>query len=282
MGIAASELILNDDGSVYHLNLLPGDVANTIITVGDQERVGEVSKYFDRVELKKSKREFTCHTGWIGSKRISVISTGIGTDNIDIVFNEIDALFNVNLETREVREKKAVLDFIRLGTSGSLSNEVALGSVVVSEVAVGIDHMNYFYRVPVQLVDTEFEDSLRIVLGGDFNLYSVKADVDLASRFLSSDGYVLGKTLTSIGFYGPQGRSIRNELLKPDFIDQIARAGVTNLEMETSGIYLLAGCLGHRAISINAILANRRTGDFAKEPAKVVDDMIKGALEVVL
>lgn len=282
MPIAKSELILNDDGSIYHLNLLPGDLAETIITVGDQERVDEVSKYFDTIVLKKQKREFTCHTGYIGKKKLSVISTGIGTDNIDIVFNEVDALFNIDFKTREIKEEIAVLDFIRLGTSGSLQKEIPLGQFLISEVAVGIDNMNRFYEVPTHLSDKALEEQLRSIYGDAFNAYAIKADPALKRLFENEEDFIFGRTLTSIGFYGPQGRSVRNSLLFPEFIDQSAAFGLSNLEMETSGIYLIAGNLGHRALSINAILADRSSGTFAKNPAEIVDSMIRRAFEIIL
>jgi uridine phosphorylase len=282
MPIAKSELILNDDGSVYHLNLHPGDLAETIITVGDQERVEEVSKFFDSVDLKKQKREFSCHTGFIGKKRLSVISTGIGTDNIDIVFNEIDALFNVDLNTREVKEEITILDFIRLGTSGSLQVDIPLGQFLISELAVGIDNMNQFYKIPQHFFDAALDQKFRNTFGAMFNSYTVKSDPTLKMLFDNEEDFINGKTLTSIGFYAPQGRSIRNNLLFPGFIDQMASLGISNLEMETSGIYLLAANLGHRALSINAILANRQLGTFEDNPGIVVDRMIRRALEVIL
>jgi len=281
MPIAPSELILNEDGSIYHLNLIPGEIAETIITVGDQERVEQVSKHFDSIELKKQKREFTCHTGYIGSKRLSVISTGIGTDNIDIVFNEIDALFNVDFTSREIKNELTVLDFIRLGTSGSVRNDIPLGQFLISKVAVGIDNMNNFYEVPKHLVDETLSELIRTNLPASLNAYNIQADEILVKKFEPHSEFIQGKTLTSIGFYGPQGRSVRNKLLIGDFTGQIQKLGITNLEMETSGIYLLAGSLGHRALSINAILANRQLGTFAENPGKVVDDMIAKSLEII-
>ncbi|GLR16348.1 nucleoside phosphorylase [Portibacter lacus] len=282
MPIASSELILNDDGSIYHLNLLPGDLATTIITVGDQERVFEISKYFDEIEIKKHKREFTCHTGYIGAKRISVISTGIGTDNIDIVFNEIDALFNVDFETREIKEEITVLNFIRLGTSGSLQEDIPLGQFLISEIAVGIDNMNAFYEVPPAFQDLYTDTKVTRFFTKNLNAYSVKADKSLVNTFASHPEFIKGKTLTSIGFYAPQGRAIRYNIKANSRINQVVSAGITNLEMETSGIYLLASVLGHRAVSINAILANRQLGTFAENPGKVVDNMIKKALNIIV
>lgn len=286
MQIAESELILNPDGSIYHLNLLPGDLAETIITVGDQERVEQVSSHFDRVELRKQKREFTCHTGHLGQKRISVISTGIGTDNIDIVFNEIDALFNVDFETRKVKEELTTLNFIRLGTSGCLQEDIPVDQILVSETAIGIDNLNNFYDQGEEAKDGNLEQALALVFGAHFNIYSVKSSSELSSQFLKDTDFIAGNTFTSIGFYGPQGRQIRTQVKNDRFLDHLAAIQwdgkrITNLEMETSGIYLLAHMLGHKAVSINALLANRALGTFSENPKATVDKMIGKSLEVI-
>ena len=286
MPIADSELILNPDGSIYHLNLLPGDLAEIIITVGDQERVKEVSKHFSKIEVEKQKREFTCCTGLYKDKRISVISTGIGTDNIDIVFNEIDALFNIDFKKKTIKEDFTRLKFIRLGTSGCIQSDIDLDQILISEVAVGIDNMNLFYNIDKEDKDQVLEKILLESKLGPFNLYAVKGDSELIKAFTAKSNFILGSTLTSIGFYGPQGRKLRGRSKHDDFINNISEVKwnnkrLTNLEMETSGIYLLAANLGHSAISINALLANRQKGTFSLNPKKTVDKMILKSLDII-
>ncbi len=287
MPIAESELIINEDGSIYHLNLRPGDLAETIITVGDQERVLEVSKYFDKIELRKQKREFTCHTGYLGGKRLSVISTGIGTDNIDIVFNEIDALFNVDFETRNLRRELTPLKFIRLGTSGCIQADIAVDQLLISESAIGIDNLNVFYTIEEEHKDHDLERALKENLPHDLNTYSVLGSKSLHQLFIKDPLYISGTTFTSIGFYGPQGRNVRSSVKNRNLIDDFSSITwngkrITNLEMETSGIYTLAANLGHEAISINALLANRQLGTFSKNPAQTVEKMIKSALAIIV
>jgi uridine phosphorylase len=281
--ISETDLILNADGSVYHLNLLPEDIAGTIITVGDPERVREVSKYFDRVELKKSKREFITHTGVIGNKRLTVISTGIGTDNIDIVLNERDALVNIDFQTRLSRENLQSLDIIRIGTSGAVQADIPLDSLLVSEAAIGLDTLMHYYQ---------FENSSGAGLLRDFKAvlpvssrlepYLAFADSGLLNNL--PDGLQQGITITAPGFYAPQGRQMRAGARYAGLMNivQSFNSGgkrIANLEMETAGIYGLASVLGHRAISFNVILANRATQQFSRQPQEVIDLCIRQVLE---
>ena len=268
-----SELIINPDGSVYHLALLPEEIADYIIFVGDQNRVDPVSKHFDTIEVKKSMREFVTHTGRIGPLRISVMSTGIGTDNIDIVMNEIDALANIDFSTRTVKEKIKSLTIIRIGTSGSVHPEIKLDDMLVSRYAIGTDSLGQYYGVqqnPHELLPPWSY----LVKGYDFDLGHFHQQLKH------------GITLTAPGFYAAQGRLLRME---PEFslaiedLQNIMIEGlpVTNIEMETSGIYLLAEKMGHKAISFNAILAERLNLKFSKDPKKTVKKLIEATLEWV-
>ena len=285
MRLRSSELILNADHSIYHLNLLPEDISTTIITVGDPDRVPDVSKYFDVIELKKGKREFITHTGILNGKRLSVISTGIGTDNIDIVFNELDALANIDFNNRKVKNELTRLQFIRIGTSGTIQPEIPLDSFLLSEYAIGFDSLMHFY-------DSEFVQDLDIAKKFVEHAqwptrkslpYVVKGDELLAQK-LNSIHIRFGCTATNTGFYGPQGRMLRAPIETDDFIAQLAsfrygKLKITNLEMETSGIYGLSKLLGHQAVSMNCILANRATGEFSKSPEKATEELIKYTLE---
>lgn len=281
MAIKKSELIINPDGSVYHLKLKPGDVAKTIITVGDPERVENVTRHFENIELTKQNREFKTVTGQYKGKRISVIATGIGTDNIDIVFNELDALFNVDFDTREVKEILTILNFIRIGTSGGIHPTIPLDSIVVSEFAIGLDGLLQFYdseSVRIEDLEQRFSSSTNIE-----NIYAVKGNHQLVNSFSS-----LGKkgiTVTANGFYGPQSRSIRLKS-KTMFVDQAKEFTwnekiLTNLEMETSGIYGMASLLGHKAVSLNAILASRYSGHFSSKPTETVNKLITDSLDII-
>ena len=277
--IPESELILNTDNSIYHLHLLPEDIAETIIFVGDQERVPEVSKYFDRIEIKKSKREFVTHTGYLGKKRISVISTGIGTDNIDIVMNELDVLVNVDLATRTIKKNHTTLNIIRIGTSGALQSNIPINSVLVSEQAIGLDSLMLFYECKK---DVELEQTIKEQLGFNFiNPYWVNGNKELVDLLPSN--YLKGITATCCGFYGPQGRFLRAKGVNSTLIEKLNQLNingksVTNFEMETAGIYGLANVLGHKAVSVNCILANRITNEFSKNPAEIIDETIKEVL----
>jgi uridine phosphorylase len=287
MPLPASELILNQDQSIYHLNLLPQDMADIIITVGDPDRVSMVSAYFDNIELVKQKREFLTHTGTYKSKRITVISSGIGTDNIDIVLNELDALANIDFKTRKVKEHLKSLHIIRIGTSGAVQADIPLGSLLISEKAIGLDALLHFYESEA-MVDIEFSNAFIAHMKWDKHMshpYTIDASPKLLSIF-NNDQFIKGVTLTNVGFYGPQARTLR---LKPslellhqklkNFTFQEKR--ITNLEMETSGIYGLSKLLGHQAISVNCILANRATSEFSKQPNKVVNKAIKITLDLI-
>ncbi len=283
--LGPSELILNADGSIYHLNLFPEDLADTVITVGDPDRVAEVSQFFDTLEIRKSKREFHTHTGTMNGKRLTVISTGIGTDNVDIVLNELDALVNIDFKSRTIHSKKKVLDIIRIGTSGAIRPDIPVDTFLISEYALGFDGLLHFYdNESVQ--QTELRQAF--AKHADWSEhkatpYAVKYDEPLAER-LYSNRIRLGITATSIGFYGPQGRKLRLDLPGDNLLDmlgsfQYGGRHITNLEMETSGIYGLSKLLGHRAVSMNCILANRSTGEFSQDPKKATEELIAYCLE---
>jgi len=282
--ITETDLILNPDGSVYHLNLLPEDIASTIITVGDPDRVGEVSKHFDSLELKKGKREFITHTGYLGKQRISVVSTGIGTDNIDIVLNELDALVNIDLASRQVKEQPTSLNIIRIGTSGAIQSDIPIDSILVSEYALGLDALMGYYHYKETGEEKDLLTALRNqvpeLLG--LNPYFTHAGNDLLNR-LGKD-LQKGITVTAPGFYAPQGRKLRYQSKIDELISKLNAFShqhnrITNLEMETAGIYALAKIFGHQAISVNAILASRVKLEFSKNPQKVIDKAIKMVLE---
>ncbi|MBR9853971.1 MAG: nucleoside phosphorylase [Algicola sp.] len=283
--LGSSELILNPDGSIYHLNLLPEDVAPIIITVGDQNRVHEVSKYFDTIEVIKSKREFVTHTGYYSGKRVTVISTGIGTDNIDIVFNELDALVNIDFATREIKSEKAQLNFIRVGTSGSLQPDIPVDSFLMSVAGVGFDNLMHFYDC-THVRNNELEEALADYLRWSkhhIHPYAVNFNQELGG-ILSSNHIRLGITGTNSGFYGPQGRILRLRPAIENFNEKLAgfthnNLKITNLEMETAAMYGIAKLHGHRAVSLNAIIANRATGEFSKDGRKTIDELIKYTLE---
>lgn len=284
MKISESDLIINQDGSIYHLNLVPGDIADTVITVGDPDRVGEVSKYFDQIEFKKGKREFVTHTGYLGKKRITVLSTGIGTDNIDIVFNELDALVNVDFETREAKKNLTSLNIIRIGTSGAVQPDIPMGTILASSFGLGMDALMNYYIHEVSGDERSLLDDIKSHFGHlkNINPYLTAASEDL----LNTIGKDLPKgiTITAPGFYAPQGRIVRAKNAVPDFIGLINsfksnQNRITNLEMETAGIYALAKVLGHKALSINAILASRVKFEFSKEPNKIVEQAIKLVLD---
>jgi uridine phosphorylase len=282
-GIPESDLILNSDGSVYHLNLLPKHISETIITVGDPSRVYRVSQYFDDVEFEMNKREFITHVGKYKGKRVTVISTGIGTDNIEIFFTELDALINVDLKTREPRSKRKKIKVIRIGTSGSLQEDIPLDSHLVTDYAVGFDNLMNFYNLEMD----SFEDSL----GKDiqkktkisFTPYVVRGSSILRKQYAAD--MALGNTITAPGFYAPQGRVIRLPLKYPTMLEDLSKYRIkssefrlTNFEMETAGYYAMARLLGHEVLSVNAIIANRAESKFSKDPNKVIDGLIQKIL----
>lgn len=278
-----SELILNADGSIYHLNLLPEDIADTILFVGDPDRVGEVSKYFDSIEITKGRREFITHTGTLRNKKISVISTGIGTDNIDIVMNELDALANIDFKTKSLKPELKSLTIIRIGTSGSIQGNLQIGTLLASEYAIGFDALMQYYVKPY----TSDEKELKTEIDSQFNSLSFKPYVGKASSFLLdkiAKDLPKGITMTAPGFYAPQGRMLRSKNVYPDLIRTANsfswnKRKITNLEMETAGIYALSNMFGHHAISINAILASRVKEEFAEKPAEIIDQAIRFVLD---
>lgn len=266
----SSELILNADGSIYHLHLLPQDIAPTVILVGDQDRVPMVSKHFDKIDVQKQKREFITHTGWIGTKRISVMSTGIGTDNIDIVLNELDALVNIDFHNRKIKHELTSLNIIRVGTSGSIHPDIAVDEIVVSTMAIGVDNLGSYYHSE-KANHPQLPSWSYVTRRHDFNLEEFKAP------------HHSGITLTCPGFYGPQGRILRSATSYTIPIDDLHKESIeglyfTNLEMESSAIYLLADALGHKAISFNTILANRLEGTFTLNPRQAVSNLIENVL----
>ncbi len=288
MAIAESELILNHDGSIYHLNLKPEHLAPIIITVGDPDRVDEVTQYFDTIEFKIKKREFHTQTGIYQGKRITVISTGIGTDNIDIVFNELDALVNIDFNTREIKKTHTALQIIRIGTSGAVQQNIPIDSFVVSETAIGFDSLLHFYQSE-HIQELDISKALVAHFDWDKNKsipYSVNC-ADKLGTHMQSEVTQKGITITNVGFYGPQGRVLRLPLKDKKANEKISsfifnEQKITNLEMETAGIYGMAKLLGHHAVSMNAILANRITGEFSKNPKETVNELIKYTLSKIV
>ena len=286
--LSPSELILRPNGAVYHLDLLPGQVAETIITVGDPERVRAVSDRFDRVELRVEAREFVTHTGVLNGQRLSVISTGIGTDNVDIVLNELDALFNIDLERRAVRSELTTLSFLRLGTSGAFQPDLPLDSFLLSEAALSTDGLLPFYLSggepdPLAIDLYEHLEDGRVELPVPVLIVRPKLPAAVASSDLPH-----GLTLTAAGFYAPQGRSLRLPAgLHANLRDRLRswrsdHLRLTNIEMETAGIYGLATALGHQSASVSALLANRAEGTFSTQPAATVSRLIDRGLELAV
>jgi uridine phosphorylase len=285
--IAESELILNARGGIYHLDLLPEELAHNIITVGDPERVALVSQHFDTVEVKQRHREFVSHTGHIGKTRITVVSTGIGTDNIDIVLNELDALVNIDLTTRTAKENHTSLNIIRIGTSGSLQAHIPVDSFVASTHGLGLDNLLNFYRMDHNEEELQLLQSFitHTQLNGQItNPYISGAGASLLKHFVKDFHH--GITVTCPGFYGPQGRILRLGIKNPDLIDRLTSFSfgqhrITNFEMETSGIYGLGRLLGHHCISLNAIVANRVQKQFSTDGHAVVGKLINRSLEII-
>lgn len=282
-----SELILNEDGSVYHLNLKPEHIANTILFVGDQSRVEKITKHFDVIEFETQKREFKTQTGTYKNKRITVISTGIGPDNIDIVLNELDALVNIDLVTRKPKEKLTSLDIIRVGTSGAIQKNVRIDSFLLSTHGLDLTGMLHFYKID-SIDNKEMENAFMKHANWNKNNAKpivIEASPALAAQFSDLDTHQ-GLTATSIGFYGPQGRVLRLPLADPSFNRKMNNFNfkgiqITNFEMETSAIYGLSKLLGHNAISLNAIIANRFDGTFSENPEKVIESLIRYVLEKI-
>lgn len=282
MAIPESELIINPNGTVYHLNLLPEHISDTIITVGDPERVAKVSQYFDEIEIKVAKREFVTHTGYYKGKRLTVISTGMGTDNIDILMNELDALVNIDFQSREVNEEKIKLSIVRIGTSGSLQQEIPLGSHLASHTSIGLDSLMEFYPLQQSEQETSITSKLQQELGIGFRPYCVNGSKKLLEKIAFD--MVPGNTLTCPGFYAPQGRVLRGGLRNQSLLHTYQNFRhndfmLTNFEMETAGYYSMGRILGHEMLSLNAIVANRITQKFAENAEQVIDDLIVKVLE---
>ena len=284
--IAESELIINSRGAVYHLDLLPEEIAGTIITVGDPDRVKEISKYFDSIEVKKQQREFITHTGYVGKKRLTVLSSGIGPDNIDIVINELDALANIDFETRQIKNKLTSLNIIRLGTSGSLQADIPVDSFVTSTHGLGIDNLLNFYRHEQNDQEKQLLHSFvtHTQMHGQMSYpYISSASGSLLKHFVKD--FHQGITVTCPGFYGPQGRILRLGIRSPDLINRLTdfRFGqhrITNFEMETSAIYGLGKLLGHNCLAINTIVANRVNKEFSKDGKAAVEKLIVKFMEI--
>ncbi|MBT8189615.1 MAG: nucleoside phosphorylase [Saprospiraceae bacterium] len=283
MRIPESELIINPDNSIYHLNLKPGDLATRIITVGDPKRIQLIRPYLDEVIMVSENREFYSLTGLYKGEPLSIISTGIGSDNIDIVITEVDALFNIDFDTRLVKDEKVSVDFIRIGTSGGIREDVPVGTIILSEYCIGLESLLLYYES-----DHVREKALEAVVAEHapefpIPVYAIKAAPHLVNKFAS-----LGKggiTLTAAGFYGPQSRQVRAPI-KLNIYEAVKAINynglnVTNFEMETAGIYGLGNVLGHNALSINAIIANRLRGEFAEDPGKIVKELIDHALQLI-
>ena len=284
MSIKQSELILNPDGSIYHLHLRPEDLATTIITVGDPDRVDQVSKYFDHIELKQQKREFKTHTGLYKNQRITVISTGIGSDNIDIVLNELDALVNIDFETRTLKNKLTALNIVRIGTSGALQADIPVDSILMSTYGLDINGMLPSYKIET-IRNKAFEKAF--CMHTEWNNDRAQPVLVENSKALEHQLYenhiLTGITATCGGFYGPQGRMLRLEPKDSIFRNKLQSfryedLKITNFEMETSAIYGLSKLLGHQACSMNAILANRANGSFSKKPDKTINNLIQYTL----
>ncbi|GAB3648188.1 nucleoside phosphorylase [Echinicola sediminis] len=281
--IPASELIINPDGSIYHLNLKPEFLASSVITVGDPERVAKISRYFDEIEVKVAKREFVTHTGIYRGKRLSVMSTGMGTDNIEIFMTELDALVNIDLKTRKVKDKLTSLDIVRVGTSGSMQEDIPAGALVASAYGVGLDTLMQYYQASCSGKEEEIGKAVQLALGLGFTPYCFEGDRALLDKLCQGE-MIKGNTVTCPGFFGPQGREVRLKPSIPDIMERLAKVNVdgfrlTNFEMETAGYYAMGRMLGHRVLSLNAIVANRVSQEFVKDADEVVERLIVHTLE---
>src|SRR5690554_1757359 len=280
--IPESELIINPDGSIYHLNLKPEQLASSIITVGDPERVAAVSRYFDRIEIKISRREFVTHTGIYKGKRLSVMSTGMGTDNIEIFMNELDALVNVDFRSRRPKTEHTCLNIVRVGTSGSMQPDIPAGSLLASRYGIGLDTLICFYQGEYTALEVRVGDTVQEALHLPFRPYCVKGSDKLMEKV--GKGLILGNTVTCPGFFGPQGREVRLKPSIPNIIERLSQVQLpdfvlTNFEMETAGYYAMGRLLGHEVLSLNAIVANRITKGFSSDPGEIVERLIVHTLE---
>jgi len=285
MAYPPSELILNPDGSIFHLKLLPGEIADTLILVGDPSRVSMVSSFFEKIEIKKSNREFVSHTGHYKGKHITVLSTGIGTDNIDIVLNELDAIVNIDLKKRELKEKRTRLTLVRIGTTGGLQKDIPIDSVILSRYAGGFDPVLNFYAGRNEVANLEMEKAFMAhtnwpdLLPHPYFIPSSSRLYDLFNKDVHS-----GITISAPGFYGPQGRMIRLAPLDPELNEKMESfrfegLRITNYEMESSALFGLAALLGHEAISVCSMIANRASRDFTEDYLPVIKKLIKRTLD---
>jgi uridine phosphorylase len=285
--IANSELIVKPDGSIYHLHLLPEQIADDIILVGDQGRVDMISQHFSSIECKVQNREFVTHTGIYKGKRITVLSTGIGTDNIDIVVNELDALANIDLKQRTIKTEHKALNLVRIGTSGGLQEHIDVGSFLLTETSIGFDGLLNFYANGDSVCDTEMQKYLKKFLNWNERLtspYVVNGSNSLLNRF--GDDFIRGITISAPGFYGPQGRVLRLPVIDPDINDKITLYNyrgkkITNYEMESSAIYGLGAMLGHNAATVCVIIANRKAKTFLEDYKPRVAELVLKTLDLL-
>ncbi len=285
--IGESELILTPEGRVYHINLKPEDLADTVITVGDQDRVKEVSKYFDSIEFETQHREFVTHTGYIGKKRITVLSSGIGPDNIDIVMNELDACVNIDFESRTIKNEKKSLHIIRMGTCGSLQENIPVDSLIASSHGIGLDNVLHYYTPQYTQHELDMCNAFTKHVGLENKSvvpYAVKGSSDLLNHF--ANGYHHGITVTCPGFYAPQGRVVRAQLQFPELVNKLSSFAfeahrITNFEMETSAIFGLGKIFNHLCLSVNTVVANRISKTFSKDGKAGVENMIQKSLEII-
>ncbi|PQL94713.1 nucleoside phosphorylase [Apibacter adventoris] len=285
--LSSSELVLNPDGSIYHCNIKPEELADTIILVGDPNRVSNVSKYFDTIETRSQKREIIVNTGILNHKRLTVISTGMGTDNIDIVLNELDALANIDLKKKEIKPIRKPLTFVRLGTSGAIQKDIPVDTIVASTHGLGFDGLMSFYANTESFYENPI--AKEFIIQTKWNPkralpYLAEGSEELLHLMTENSKVILGITATAIGFYGPQGRILRLNLDNESMNEQLTKFTynnnrITNFEMETSAIYGLSHLMGHKALSLNTIVANRYSGTFSKDPYSAIDSMIQFALE---
>jgi uridine phosphorylase len=283
-----TELMTNSDGSIFHLNLLPGDISEKIIIVGDPGRVDMFASLLKEVRVRKENREFRTVTGTFDTGEITIISSGIGTDNIDILINELDALVNIDLNTGVVREEPVSLTFIRVGTSGGLRQDIPAGSVVVSDTAVGFDGLLHFYEGYDWILDTTLADTLAVELEWPDTLsypYAVRANKELLQQFHDSS-FLYGITISAPGFYGPQGRKLRLETFDSEINNKLSEfvfkgRAVCNYEMESSALYALSSLLGHRALSVCLVPANRVTGEFIQDYKPLMEELAIKVLKLL-
>jgi len=283
--IKNADFLVNNDGSIYHISLKPEQLADTVIVVGDPDRVEKISHFFSSVETRVQNREFIGHTGYYNNKRLTVLSTGIGTDNIDIVMNELDALVNVDFTTRTIKPEKKSLDIIRIGTSGAVQAEIPVSSFALSTIGIGFDNLLHYYAYDKKIVETEMSEAFMKHTGWNPDLskpYFVRGSEKLISLF--EKGMFKGITVTAPGFYGPQGRVLRLGLHDPELNDKIRsfRFGeerIINFEMETSALYSLGAMLGHNMVTVCALIANRVTNEYSADHKKVIQDLVGVVLD---